>query len=56
MGPRARVFSVTRTMRGLLYEYSCHEGNWPDGEAILKGARAQERARQPATDDAVKRQ
>jgi hypothetical protein len=50
------VMQSMRTMRGLLYEYSCHEGNWADVEAILKGARAQEKARQQATDDAVKRQ
>ena len=39
------VMQSMRTMRGMLYEYSCHEGNWPDVEAILKGARAQEKAR-----------
>jgi hypothetical protein len=50
------VMQSMRRTRGPLYEYSCHEGNVPDMEAILKGARAQEKARDKATDDAVKRQ
>ena len=54
-----RPWTVMQSMRrtaGPLFEYSCHEGNWPDIEAILKGARAQEKAREKAADDAVKRQ
>jgi hypothetical protein len=38
------VLQSLRRTKGPLFEYSCHEGNEADVEAILNGARAQERS------------
>jgi hypothetical protein len=48
------VMQSMRRTAGPLFEYSCHEGNEPDIDAILKGARAQEKEK--AAGDAVKKQ